>query len=97
MDFETVLSNPYTKKYLNETIISDRIAHAQLFIGEEGVGTLPMAIAYATEILTRKGYAKIIQQVRLFLKNGDPLSVKSHIEAYMNGTNLLVLLTNKGK
>ena len=57
MDFETVLSNPYTKKYLNETIISDRIAHAQLFIGEEGVGTLPMAIAYATEILTRKGDA----------------------------------------
>jgi len=57
MDFETVLSNPYTKKYLNETIISNRIAHAQLFIGEEGVGTLPMAIAYATEILTRKGDA----------------------------------------
>ena len=55
MNLENVLSNPLTKKYLKETIYTDRIAHAQLFIGEEGVGTLPTAIAYATEILTKIG------------------------------------------
>jgi len=55
MNLENVLSNPLTKKYLKETIYTDRIAHAQLFIGEEGVGTLPTAIAYATEILTKTG------------------------------------------
>ena len=48
MDFETVISNSFAVKYLKETIENDRIAHAQLFSGEEGVGTLAMAIAYAT-------------------------------------------------
>lgn len=57
MDFESVLSNSHTKKYLKETIDTNRIAHAQLFVGEEGVGTLPMAIAYATELLCKTGDA----------------------------------------
>ena len=57
MDFESVLSNSHTKKYLKETIEAGRIAHAQLFVGEEGVGTLPMAIAYATELLCKTGDA----------------------------------------
>ena len=47
MDFESVLSNSHTKKYLKETIDTNRIAHAQLFVGEEGVGTLPMASCFA--------------------------------------------------
>ena len=57
MDFETVISNSFAVKYLKETIENDRIAHAQLFSGEEGVGTLAMAIAYATELLSKTGDA----------------------------------------
>lgn len=57
MNFETVISNSFAVKYLKETIENDRIAHAQLFSGEEGVGTLAMAIAYATELLSKTGDA----------------------------------------
>ncbi len=41
----------HIKKHLVTTAETGRVAHAQLFIGPEGSGTLPMAIAYAQYIL----------------------------------------------
>lgn len=51
MRFEDILGDPSIKSYLKESIAKDRVAHAQLFVGEQGVGVLPMAIAYATELI----------------------------------------------
>lgn len=53
MNFENILGHDTIKKHLSESISSDRIAHAQLFVGEQGIGVLPMAIAYASEIITQ--------------------------------------------
>jgi DNA polymerase-3 subunit delta' len=51
MQFSEVLGQDHLKKHLTHSVDNGRIPHAQLFIGSEGVGTLPMAIAYAQYIL----------------------------------------------
>lgn len=39
---------------LKNAINDNRMAHAQLFVGEEGYGVLPLALAYAREIFSRE-------------------------------------------
>jgi DNA polymerase-3 subunit delta' len=51
MQFSEILGQDYIKSHLVKSASSGRIPHAQLFIGPEGSGTLPMAIAYAQYIL----------------------------------------------
>ncbi len=51
MLFSDILGQEYLKSHLTKSVDSGRIPHAQLFIGPEGSGTLPMAIAYAQYIL----------------------------------------------
>ena len=51
MQFSEILGQDYIKNHLTTTALQGRIPHAQLFIGQEGSGTLAMAIAYAQFIL----------------------------------------------
>lgn len=51
MDFDSILGHSHLKKHLQKSVENGRIPHAQLFVGKEGTGTLPMAIAYARHIL----------------------------------------------
>ena len=51
MKFSEILGQEHIKKHLTESVDNGRISHAQLFVGPEGSGTLPMAIAYAQYIL----------------------------------------------
>ncbi|WP_299108206.1 ATP-binding protein [uncultured Winogradskyella sp.] len=51
MQFSEVLGQKHIKKHLTTSVDAGRIAHAQLFVGPEGSGTLPMALAYAQYIL----------------------------------------------
>ncbi len=51
MFFKDILGLSHIKKHLAISADAGRISHAQLFIGPEGCGTLPMAIAYAQYIL----------------------------------------------
>ncbi len=51
MLFNDILGQDHIKNFLITTANAGRIPHAQLFIGPEGSGTLPMAIAYAQYIL----------------------------------------------
>ncbi len=53
MLFENVLGHDHIKNHLIKSVDSGRIPHAQLFVGKEGTGTLPMAIAYAQYILMK--------------------------------------------
>jgi len=47
MQFKKVIGQQEVKSRLIKGIEDGRIAHTQLFLGQEGSGTLPMAIAYA--------------------------------------------------
>jgi DNA polymerase III subunit delta' len=51
MQFSQILGQEYIKSHLIKSASTGRIPHAQLFVGSEGSGTLPMAIAYAQYIL----------------------------------------------
>tara|TARA_R110002072_G_scaffold22615_1_gene79394 strand:- start:227504 stop:228658 length:1155 start_codon:yes stop_codon:yes gene_type:complete len=51
MDFSEVIGQKHLKAHLIKTVENGRIPHAQMFVGSTGSGILPMAIAYAQEIL----------------------------------------------
>ncbi|WP_442265000.1 ATP-binding protein [Tenacibaculum sp. ZS6-P6] len=51
MTFEEIVGLEHIKKHLVTATENGRIPHAQLFVGKEGSGTLPMAIAYAQFLL----------------------------------------------
>lgn len=51
MLFSDIFGQDHIKSHLTKSADAGRIPHAQLFIGPEGSGTLPMAIAYAQYIL----------------------------------------------
>lgn len=50
MQFKDVFGQDQLKNSLIQTVKSGRISHAQLFLGPEGSGTLPLAVAYAQYI-----------------------------------------------
>lgn len=58
MTFEEVLGHRDLKANLIHNIGSGRIPHAQLFIGKNGYGCLPMAIAYAHHLVAFKATSK---------------------------------------
>lgn len=53
MLFSDIYGLDNIKKHLTQSVDNGRIPHAQLFIGPEGSGTLPMAIAYTQYILCK--------------------------------------------
>lgn len=54
MDFSEVIGQKHIKSHLLQTLENGRIPHAQLFSGVNGSGLLPMAIAYASELLCKQ-------------------------------------------
>lgn len=51
MLFSRIFGQEHIKNHLTYSVDNGRIPHAQLFVGPEGSGTLPAAIAYAQYIL----------------------------------------------
>lgn len=50
MQFKAIIGQEELKNHLVRSVGAGRISHAQLFTGDEGVGALPLAIAYAQYI-----------------------------------------------
>ena len=53
MLFRDILGQEHIKNHLTQSVENGRVSHAQLFVGPEGCGTLPMAIAYAQYLLCK--------------------------------------------
>lgn len=51
MKFSSIIGQPNLKNHLINTVAKNRISHAQLFLGDEGYGGLPLALAYAKFIM----------------------------------------------
>jgi DNA polymerase-3 subunit delta' len=51
MTFDSILGLSHLKNHLRNSISNNRVPHAQLFVGFTGSGPLPMAIAYARELM----------------------------------------------
>ncbi len=58
MLFSEILGLAHIKSYLTSSVDRGRIPHAQLFVGANGSGTLPMAIAYAQYILCQNQHGE---------------------------------------
>lgn len=54
MNWDDLIGQKKLVTTLKDTIEKNRVSHAQLFIGEEGFGVLPLALAYAQEILKQE-------------------------------------------
>ena len=68
MLFRDVIGNTLIKKELLRVIKSGRIPHSQLISGPKGSGGLPMAIAYARELLC-KGVGKSAESCNIKISN----------------------------
>jgi|TARA_B110000259_G_scaffold62628_1_gene74119 DNA polymerase-3 subunit delta' len=55
MNFDDIIGQSFLKTHLIKGIRSGRIPHAQLYAGKRGVGSLPMAIAYADYLMKQQG------------------------------------------
>lgn len=51
MNWEQIAGQENLKKLLKDSVLNNRVSHAQLFLGKDGYGCLPLALAYAKEIL----------------------------------------------
>jgi len=51
MLFADIIGQDKVKSHLLNTVKEKRISHAQLFLGEEGYGTLPLVLAYAQYLM----------------------------------------------
>jgi len=51
MNFKDIVGQEKIKTHLINTVTQHRISHAQLFLGNEGYGSLPLALAYAKYIM----------------------------------------------
>ena len=66
MQFKDVIGQQEVKQRLVGSVGRGRISHAQLFTGDEGVGALPLAIAYAIPELSapsRRGFVRSLSLV----------------------------------
>ncbi len=53
MDFKDIVGQDFLKDYFQKIIDKDRVPHTQMFVGDEGTGTLPMALAFAKKLLCK--------------------------------------------
>ena len=58
MFFKDILGLSHIKKHLSLSADNGRIPHAQLFVGPEGCGLLPMALAYAQYIICQNTHGE---------------------------------------
>ncbi len=54
MNWNDIVGQKVLISSLKDAIENDRVAHAQLFVGKDGYGGLPLALAYAQEIFSRE-------------------------------------------
>ena len=54
MNWEQIAGQEKLKKLLQESIRDNRVSHAQLFVGKDGYGTLPLALAFAKEVFKKE-------------------------------------------
>ncbi len=67
MQFDKIIAQEPVKHKLKELVQKNRLSHALLFLGKEGSGALPLAIAFAQYILCEKVNAKTVTKSMLFL------------------------------
>jgi len=85
MNWTQIIGQKKLIEILQDSINKDRVAHAQLFVGEEGYGGLPLVLAYVQELFKRENEHSVTKVETLnhvdlhfsfpvFTKNNNSLS-----------------------
>lgn len=61
MTFEDIIGQEHLKSFLQQNIRCGRAPHAQLFVGKDGLGALPLAVAYASLLLQSENPKQLIK------------------------------------
>jgi len=77
MSFNQVIGQAGVKQRLSEMVFRNRLSHALLFLGKEGVGALPLAIAFAQYIMCEKVNRPLSSVQGPSLFGEEPLSADS--------------------
>ncbi|MBX2932587.1 MAG: hypothetical protein KF781_11640 [Chitinophagaceae bacterium] len=63
MLFKDVIGNNAVKQHLTEMVQQNRLSHALLFIGKEGSGALPLALAFAQFVICQPTTAPVVEDL----------------------------------
>jgi len=63
MLFKDVIGQAEVKKHLAEMVEQDRLSHALLFLGKEGSGALPLALAFAQYIVSLPQPSPVVEDL----------------------------------
>jgi DNA polymerase-3 subunit delta' len=80
MKFENVIGQKSIKKHLIDLVQQNRLSHALLFLGKEGSGALPMALAFAQYIVCTSAKNEVTAQTGLFGEE-DNIAIPKSMEA----------------
>ena len=63
MLFKNVIGQQVVKQHLTEMVQQNRLSHALLFLGKEGCGALPLAMAFAQYIVSQPQAAPVVEDL----------------------------------
>jgi DNA polymerase-3 subunit delta' len=75
MEFKDVIGQTEVKQHLREMVDQNRLSHALIFLGKEGSGALPLALAFSTYLIEQSE------------KNAKPSTTSLFGEAMPNETS----------
>jgi DNA polymerase III subunit delta' len=80
MTFEQVIGQEAVKEQLMHMLQHNRLSHALLFLGKEGSGTLPLALAFSSYVIASNAQNQPAAAVGLF-GEPEPVAAVSQSEA----------------
>jgi DNA polymerase-3 subunit delta' len=77
MPFKNVIAQNEVKQHLAELVQHNRLSHALLFLGSEGSGALPLAVAFAQYVVCEKvnGTQQSLSAISLFGDDPQPSTI----------------------
>ncbi|MDI3320207.1 ATP-binding protein [Pinibacter soli] len=86
MQFNDVIGQTETKQQLIDMVTNNRLSHALLFLGKEGSGALPLALAFANYISIKNGIAAKKKQEAPVSLFGDAEPAETEPEHFTSAT-----------
>ncbi len=78
MLFKDVIGHEQVKQHLTEMVQQDRLSHALLFLGKEGSGALPLALAFAQYIVSLPQPSPVVEDLFGGMSALEPTPVFIH-------------------
>jgi DNA polymerase-3 subunit delta' len=85
MEFKDVIGQSEVKQHLREMVDQNRLSHALIFLGKEGSGALPLALAFSTYLIEQSEKKSKASTTSLF---GEAIPNETSGEGYNKLKNI---------